>query len=370
MLDVKLKLRPGHVNDKEWMKALEVRRMGWNVTHSCNFGCRVCYSNSGSPAPGELTTREARDMILQAHDFGVTRFIISGGGEPFARPDMIELLAYMGKLGIDALIATNGTLLTRDMVTRLREETLAKSYQISLDTLDRERYARFHGVPAEMLDRALRTLDYIQEAGFHTTVSTRPTPMILPGIPDLLDLALRQGWPTVTIHCSLPIGRSEDVWPAHTDMLSLLEPVFEHFLQLPEHWVVQMSIPWAGYHPVTHALSERVRVALKGCNACRDCMCIDANGDVLPFSCIDWDEYRLGNIRHKRLADLYEQSSVPDVMKRPWEYGICTDCEYVRECGGGCRARAIAEGGRIDALDMSCPVRQSIIARKRTLAHA
>lgn len=368
MLDVKLKLRPGHVNDNEWMKALEIRRMGWNVTRACNFRCQLCYSDSGRRAPDELTTAEAKDMILQARDMGVTRFIISGG-EPFSRPDMIELLAYMANHGIDALVATNGTLLTRDMVAQLRDETLARSYQVSLDTLDRERYARFHRAPAEMLDRALRSLDYIQEAGFHTTVSARPTPMILPGIPDLLDLAHEKDWPTVTIHCALPIGRSDDAWPEDTDMISLLEPVFEHFLGMPQQWLVQMSIPWAGYHPATQALSKRIRVVLKGCNAGRESLCIDANGDVMPFSCINDAEHRVGNVRHKSIGELWERSAFGDLMRRPWDFGICKDCGYVRECGGGCRARAIAQAGRDDALDMSCPVRKSI-EHERSLARA
>ena len=368
MLDVKLKIRPGHVNKTEWMKALKIRRMGWNVTHACNYRCRVCYSSSGKPAANELSTSEAKDMIRQARDMGVTRFVISGG-EPFMRPDMIEVLAFMGDLGIDALVATNGSLLTRDMLARLRDQTKATSFQVSLDTLDRQRYAEFHGVRAEMLDRALRSLDYIQEAGFHTTVSTRPTPMNLPGIPDLLDLALRQQWPTVTIHWPLPVGRTEDCWPPDTDMLSLLAPVFEHFLQMSEHWVIQMSIPWARYHPAVQALAKRIRVVHKGCNACREILCIDANGDVLPMSCMTWEECWMGNLRERTLARAYGDSPMPDLMKRPWEHGICTDCAYVGDCGGGCRARAIARGRRLDALDMSCPVRQGIV-QDRSAAHA
>ena len=69
-------------------------------------------------------------MVANARDVGVEDIIISGG-EPFMRQDMTEILSSMGDLGISARIASNGSLLTDEILTELRDHSLTQSFQIS-----------------------------------------------------------------------------------------------------------------------------------------------------------------------------------------------------------------------------------------------
>jgi radical SAM protein with 4Fe4S-binding SPASM domain len=288
---------------------------------------------------------------------------VVSGGEPFMRHDLPELLASMARLGITARIASNGSLLTEDLLDRLRGETLTKSFQISLDTLDPDLYSEIHGAPAAMLEAALDALRGIRSRGFHTTVSTRLTPATLPGIPEILDRAVDEGWSTVTVHCPLHTGRTEGAWPQETDVLALLEPVFEHFLALPKRWIVETNVPWAGYHPVMQRLQERIRVVHAGCGAGRCRLAVGASGWISPCICIDVPVARMGNVRQDALAVVFRESPIADMMRHPQDYGICSDCPNVATCGGGCRAVAVALTGRLDALDESCPVRRSRLGK-------
>ena len=358
MNDVKLKLRPGHAGGRDWMAPSRLRQLFWNVTYECNFRCQVCFSSSGQRAPDELTTREAKALIAQAHAAGIGDIVISGG-EPFLREDMFELLVYMAELGITARIASNGSLLTEELVRRLSRETLTKSFQISVDTLDPDLYEEIHGAPASMLDTALRALTYIRDAGFHTTASTRLTPATLPGIPALLERGAEEEWATVTIHCPVCTGRAEGVWPEGTDLLAELGPVFDHFLSLSEHWVVETNIPWAQYHRTIRRLSERARVVHEGCGGGRWRLAIGATGLISPCICVDLPASRIGNVRDDNLAEGFERSPLACLMRAPQDYGVCDDCGNVAKCGGGCRAAAFAHGGRPDSPDPSCPVRQA-----------
>ena len=129
-----------------------------------------------------------------------------------------------------------------------------------------------------------------------------PTPKTLPGIPALLDRAASERWATVTVHCPLHTGRAQGGWPPGTDLLALLEPVFEHFLQLPEHWVVETTIPWARYHRTVRALSKRVEVVHEGCGGARCRLAIGASGWITPCICSDRPEFRMGNVRKDDLA--------------------------------------------------------------------
>ena len=159
------------------------------------------------------------------------------------RSDIVRILEKMAELGISARIASNGSLLTDDILKRLKDKTVTKSFQISLDTSDPEFYEKFHGSSSGSFDHVLSVLRRIQAHDFHTTISVRLTPDTISGIPQLLDLASSEGWATVTIHIPLHTRRISCAFPQDVDFFSLLEETFEAFIALPEHWLIETYIP-------------------------------------------------------------------------------------------------------------------------------
>lgn len=355
MLDIKLKLKPGHTGEREWMEPSPLKTLFWNITYACNYRCGICFTEAGSRRPDELTTREALDLVRAARAAGVEDIIISGG-EPFMRPDLVNILSRMKDLGISARIASNGSLLTEKLLDRLQRDKLTRSFQISLDTLDPGLYDDFHGTPPGTLERVIATLRQIRDRGFHTTISVRLTPRTLPGIPRLLDFASAEGLPTVSIHKLIHTGRAEGAFPQDEDVISRLDPVFEHFCSLHRYWLVEINIPWAEYHPVFRRLQKRVRVVYRGCRAGRDRLTIQPSGWISPCVCMDVEAAYLGNVRRDDLSEAFNRSPLCEIMRRPWDYGICPDCANVKRCGGGCRAVAYALTGELDGQDRSCPV--------------
>jgi radical SAM protein with 4Fe4S-binding SPASM domain len=357
MLDIKLKLKPGHMSERAWMEPSPLRTLFWNVTYACNFRCRICFTDAGKPHPEELTTPEALEVVRKAHAAGIRDVLISGG-EPFLREDLVDILGNMGSLGISARIASNGTLLTEQILQRLRSETLTKSFQISLDTVDPDIYEEFHGASPGTLEMVLDNLDRIREAGFHTTVSVRLTPQTLDGIPRLLDLAAQNGWATVTIHCPVHTRRVHGSYAQDEDLLSLLSPVLEHFCSLSQRWLMETYIPWAEYHPVIREFEKKLRIVNRGCRAGRDRLTLSPTGWLSPCVCLDVKEAYAGNVRRDDLREVFLNSPACDMLRQPEKYGICGDCPHVKKCGGGCRAAAFAISKRLDAQDESCPLRK------------
>jgi len=48
MLDIKLKLRPGHTSERAWLEPSPLRQLFWNITYACNYragGKRACPSS-------------------------------------------------------------------------------------------------------------------------------------------------------------------------------------------------------------------------------------------------------------------------------------------------------------------------------------
>jgi len=359
MLDIKLKLKPGHTSEREWMKPSPLKTLFWNVTYDCNYRCPLCFTDAGERRHGELTTEEAFLTIQKIHEAGVHDVIISGG-EPFIRTDMADILEKMAEFGISARIASNGSLLTEAILSRLKRTTLTKSFQISLDTIDPDSYERFHNASPGTFGRVMDTLELIREYGFHTTVSVRVLPETLSGITRLLDLAVTKGWSTVTLHIPVLTRRVRNVFPVGTDVISLLKPVFEQFCSLPKKWLIETYIPWAEFHPGIIKLGGQVRMIYRGCRAGRDRLTINPTGMISPCVCLDVPEAYIGNIRQDSLLDVFSRSELCDMMRHPPDYGICEDCPNEAKCGGGCRVMAYALSGRLDGPDLSCPVRRRI----------
>jgi len=357
MLDIKLKLKPGHTNEREWMEPSSLKTLVWNMTYACNYSCGICFTDSGANSPNELTTSEALETVEKIHAADVHDLILSGG-EPFLQDDIFDILRHMAKFGIAARIASNGSLLVPEILKRLNNETLTKSFQISLDTVESHLYTKFHKTSSDMFNTVLENLRNIQKFGFHTTVSVRVTPHTLAGIPQLIDLAFQEGWSTVTLHLPVHTRRINDAFPQNEDLFSRLEPVFEHFCKLPLTWLVETYIPWAEYHPAIRRLQKKVRFVHRGCRAGRDRLTINPTGALSPCVCMDVPEAYIGNVPQNDIRDVFQNSPVCKLLRNPKEHGICHGCSNLTKCGGGCRAAAFALTGRLDADDMSCPVWQ------------
>lgn len=355
MIDVKLKLRPGHTTERAWMDPSPLKTLFWNYTYRCNYRCPICFTDSGTEDREELSSAEALAAVDKIHAAGVKNVIVSGG-EPFMRQDLIAVLERLKYHGITTRIATNGSLITDEILSALRTRTLTQSFQVSLDTIDPEGYARFHGTSSDGFQTVMSNILRIQEHGFHTTVSVRLTPETIAGIPALLDRAFEEDWATVTIHWPVHSNRILNAYPQDADFLSLIQPALDHFTRLPRKWLVETYIPWAEFHPVMKSLGKHIRIVHRGCRAGRDRLTINPNGRLSPCVTLDIPEAEVGNIRWDTLQDAFQQAPLCAFMKRPEPSGTCRECAHLARCGAGCRAAAWFLTGNLEGDDRSCPV--------------
>src|SRR5262245_11632741 len=96
--------------------------VSWFCTRRCNRACSHC--NVGVvpvDAPSaELSTVEATALIRDLADSQV--FVLHfSGGEPFVRPDFLDLVELARSLGMTVLTSTNGVGMTERVARRLKE---------------------------------------------------------------------------------------------------------------------------------------------------------------------------------------------------------------------------------------------------------
>jgi MoaA/NifB/PqqE/SkfB family radical SAM enzyme len=116
----------------------------WEITRACNLSCRHCLSadlrRSGTL---ELDFTQCATLIDELDRLKVFQ-INFGGGEPFLREDFLSILEYAQGKGIVTCVSTNGTVLNRALVERLKRMNLL-SIQVSLDGASEETNDRIRG---------------------------------------------------------------------------------------------------------------------------------------------------------------------------------------------------------------------------------
>jgi MoaA/NifB/PqqE/SkfB family radical SAM enzyme len=100
------------------------------VRLACNLVCPFCFSRSSiSALRHDRLDWEAADVeayYALARERGATRLVITGGGEPLLRADLVVRLVERGRPFFPEIACfTNGTYLTRELAGRLRDAGLS-----------------------------------------------------------------------------------------------------------------------------------------------------------------------------------------------------------------------------------------------------
>ena len=87
----------------------------WEITGRCNLNCRHCLSaGTAQNHAGDMSLEQCRRFIDHLDRIRVFQVNI-GGGEPFLREDILEILDYCHLRGIVTCISTNGVLLDNEL---------------------------------------------------------------------------------------------------------------------------------------------------------------------------------------------------------------------------------------------------------------
>lgn len=143
-----------------------------SVTDRCNLRCKYCMPASGInflPREELLSYEELERLINILTELGISKVRITGG-EPFVRKDLIDFISTITnnrKLKKIAL-TTNGTLLA-PYISRL-EEIGITSINLSLDTLDPERFESI--TRRDQFNQVMETFDLLKKSSIPFKINT------------------------------------------------------------------------------------------------------------------------------------------------------------------------------------------------------
>ena len=383
-------------------KAFKPRLIFWEVTKGCNLRCIHCRATATElMSPDDLPTAKALNIIKQIADFGNPILVLSGG-EPLYRPDIFELAEYGNSLGLRVALATNGTLVTKDVAERIKHSGI-KRVSISLDGSDACTHDSFRGIPGAF-DAAVYGLRNLQDVGASVQINTTIARHNAHQLPAVLELARHLGADALHTFLLVPVGCGVDIaeeqmvppdeyermlnWfydQSLTGDIELKATCAPHYFRVarqrraadrragkvvpdapiahhpPGHiGPTEMTMPGStgislkprGGPPVGHTGHPGGMNAMtKGCLAGTGVCFISHQGEVFPCGYLP---ALAGDLRKQGFADIWNNSAVfNDLRDDDNLKGKCGCCEFRHVCMG-CRARAFAATGDFLAEEPFC----------------
>lgn len=275
------------------------------VTNRCNMRCTFCdfWPNGVAPSQ-ELTVDDYRRVEEELTRLG--RFLISiEGGEPFVRPDLLEIVRVFSARHL-AVLYTNGWFVDEKAARDLFEAGLMQ-VGVSIDFSDAERHDRNRDLPGAW-ERAWRAVELCRDAAPHLGRQVHVMTVLMKSNVDDLERLLRQSAERGVGHSITLLamngfrrGKEGGEWPAPEISKHLLQlwkryPHFRVFRDYLEHMDPFLS---GGSMPTC-------RAGLQSFN-------IDHVGNVSP--CIEKIDTVVGNVRDESLTEIHARLIQMDAGK-------------------------------------------------------
>jgi AdoMet-dependent heme synthase len=374
------------------------RLVFWEVTKGCNLRCIHCRASATElSSPDDLNTRIALGIIDQIAE-AANPILVLSGGEPLYRSDIFQLARYATDKGLRVALATNGTLVTKD-VARMIVDSGVKRVSISLDGADALTHDTFRGIPGAF-DAAVYGLRNLKSLGMSVQINMTIARHNARQLPQVLELAKALGadalhtFLLVPVGCGVDIAAEQMVAPEeYEEMLNwfydqslaggieLKATCAPHYFRVVRQRRVaerkaavaapqvpavadpasigptEMIMPGStgislkprgtghpGGHPGGHP--SDMNAMTKGCLAGTGVCFVSHEGEVYPCGYLP---VIAGDLRKERFVDIWEKSAVFNQLRDTGNLkGKCGCCEFRNVCMG-CRARAFAATG--DYLD-------------------
>jgi radical SAM protein with 4Fe4S-binding SPASM domain len=270
----------------------------WLTTTACDLSCPHCRIDAGRRSDGELTTDEARRLLIdELVPLGRPTLVLSGG-ELLLRRDIPELVEYARRSGIEWSMHTHGKHVSRiESLLRRHPPGLAA---ISLDG-PAPFHDRFRGRQGSFAS-ALEAVRLLKECGCRevvigTTVSRDNADLMA----DLFPIVARSGADSWGLHLLAPEGRGGEcatLMPTREQMRRVAAFVRRRRSFFP----IELCNEWGGAGPNDYLYRDAPFL----CGAGRITCVVSATGEVLPCMTSDASE-SVGNVRSERLSLLWSR---------------------------------------------------------------
>jgi radical SAM protein with 4Fe4S-binding SPASM domain len=393
------------------------RLIFWEVTKGCNLRCIHCRATATELSSiNDLPTTKALNIIKQISQLSLPILVLSGG-EPLFRKDIFELASYGRECGLRVALATNGTLVTKDVARKIVDAGV-KRVSISLDGADAATHDSFRGIPGAF-DQALQGLRNLKDLGMSVQINMTIARHNAHQLPAVLDMSRKLGADALHTFLLVPVGCGVGIAEDQMVPADEYEKILNWFYDRAQEGGIELKATCAPHYfrvdrqrraaerraaslaPSTPAGNEHeisptdltmpgstgidlhphgrpagaghpggMQAMTKGCLAGTGVAFISYQGEVFPCGYLP---ALAGNLHHQSLVEIWENAPVFQQLRDTDNLkGKCGYCEFRNICMG-CRARAFAATGDYMDEEPFCvyqPRTMDAARRKEEASHA
>ncbi len=329
------------------------RSVDIDITNECNLRCKYCYHFTG---PGDVKEDIPTDEWLGFfEELGrcAVMDVYIGGGEPFFREDLKELIDGVVKNRMRFKLLSNGTLITDEIASYIAATGRCDSIQVSIDGGSPETHDLSRG--KGNFHRAVTGINVLRRHQIPVAVRVTINRHNVRDLEEIARLLLDDiGLPSFSTNSAGPMGLCRQNQEEMELTVEDRQIAMESLLRLNKKYNGRINAQagplaearqWRKMEEARREGREQMpnRGFLMACGGIMNKMAVRADGVMTP--CTQMSHIELGRInrddlievwqRHPELKRLRERVAIPLST-----FEFCKGCEYTQYCTGNCPALA------------------------------
>ena len=328
------------------------------LTHRCPLHCVYCSNPLElKTRASELTTETWSQVFQQAAQMGVLQADLTGG-EPLARPDILELVSAARTAGLYVNLITSGIPLDEARLAKLIEAGL-DHFQLSFQGAREEIANEISGTKAHA--QKLRVLDWLKKVRVAVTLNFVIHRSNIDQIDEMLALAESSSATRVEFanvqYYGWAFANRERLLPTRAQLDRSIATLKSAQERLRGKIRIEFVVP--DYY------AKYPKPCMGGWG--RKLMLIAPTGEALPCHAAQIiPALHFENVKDRSLREIWETSEAFQKFRgEAWMQEPCKTCDRREQDFGGCRCQALLLAGDAAATDPVCslaPTRQKVDA--------
>ena len=329
------------------------RSVDLSITNRCNLRCTYCSHFTGAGDVGQDLPKEEWLQFFEELNRCAVMNVTIGGGEPFCRKDLPELIKGIVRNRMRFNILSNGTLITDQVAAFLAATGRCDGVQVSIDGSIPMTHDACRGEGNFI--RAMEGIKSLQNHNVSVSVRVTIHKHNVRDLENVARLLLEEvGLPGFSTNAASYMGLCRQ----NTEQIQLTAEertlAMETLLQLTKKYNGRISAtagPLAegrDWLEMEKSLREERasfdgRGYLTSCNGPMNTLAVRADGVMVP--CGQMSHIELGRINMDNLQEVWQEHPELERLRERHnislsEFEFCKGCDYINYCTGNCPALA------------------------------
>ena len=341
--------------DNEYLQGIQ-----WAITGRCNLKCLHCYMEAPTGKIGELSFEEIKSVIKKMSEANIFEVSLTGG-EPFFRKDFIDLVKLFLEYNIRIKdIFTNGTLIKDEYLIFFKKMGIDPVFRISYDGWG---YHDLMRGTVGVEEKVLKTIKKLKNKGFKVSITTSVDSDNLEYLLNTYEIMKElkvDAWGLARpqlVGCGKEFKKNISI----EEMARISETLLRKWLKDDKPFMIGLEAFVSGAKEESLSVITNKREfdpESYACSSCRKWPYLSPEGKLMPcisYGDTDWED-KMPCILGKSFFECLQNESLRFLLDIKKKDVIalnpeCEVCEFLIECGTGCRSSALITQGNLFGKD-------------------